>query len=53
MLPGHLSEAQRPVLIGVLCVLLADVRASFNSLDNNLGWWANPIYFGDYPAHSR
>ena len=33
-----------------LLLCAADRRAAMNALDINLGWFAGPIYFGDYPA---
>eukprot|EP00775_Hariotina_reticulata_P009277 gene9277-9442_t len=27
-----------------------DVRAAQNKLDAEVGWWLDPVYFGDYPA---
>lgn len=28
----------------------ADRQGASKYMDDNLGWWADPIYFGDYPA---
>jgi len=27
-----------------------DARASQNKLDAEVGWWLDPVYFGDYPG---